>query len=563
MLPAAPRTPDEQPAELAALRDQLSSFRALLALSTVMTSCENEDEILHLATTAVPSLARARAAAVWLDLDWRTVGPVRRPAGAAALRSQLMALPARGGAVATAGDDWGWAYPLSTLGGTLGFLVVAAGQEPPSHEHFMLGVLAQDTGVALASARSHEWDRAVAEELRRTNLALRRSTDIHARLTAVAAAGGGRAGIATAVHELTGLGVVIEDRHGNLAAWAGTDPPDPYPKPAPAQREQLLRRVRAAGGTLSERGRLIALAAPRDEVLGVIALIDPAGAAGDAEQVALEHGATVLAMELAHLRGLAETDLRRRRDLVENLLSGDTTEHARARAQTLGYDLARPHRVVIVECCARPGSPTTTLDAAFDAVRRAARDLEVGTLVAPRAATVVVLCDAEADWDKLRSAVLGYLSAGTQCRIGVGGTCQTPEDLPRSLHQAELALRVQHSTQSRDQVTDFETLGIYRMLSEVPEQATVEEFVRRWLGPLLDYDQRKDAGLVETLSAYLECGGSYAETSTALSLHRSTLRYRLQRLREVSDLDLKDPDVRFNLQLATRAWGTLRALREP
>ena len=124
-------------------------------------------------------------------------------------------------------------------------------------------------------------------------------------------------------------------------------------------------------------------------------------------------------------------------------------------------------------------------------------------------------------------------------------------------------MRVQHSTQSRDQVTDFETLGIYRMLSEVPEQATVEEFVRRWLGPLLDYDQRKDAALVETLSAYLECGGSYAATSTALSLHRSTLRYRLQRLREVSDLDLKDPDVRFNLQLATRAWGTLRALREP
>jgi DNA-binding PucR family transcriptional regulator len=45
-------------------------------------------------------------------------------------------------------------------------------------------------------------------------------------------------------------------------------------------------------------------------------------------------------------------------------------------------------------------------------------------------------------------------------------------------------------------------------------------------------------------------------------LHRSTLRYRLQRLREVSGHDLTDPDARFNLQLATRAWATLLAIRE-
>ena len=46
-------------------------------------------------------------------------------------------------------------------------------------------------------------------------------------------------------------------------------------------------------------------------------------------------------------------------------------------------------------------------------------------------------------------------------------------------------------------------------------------------------------------------------------LHRSTLRYRLQRLREISGLDLADPDTRFNLQLATRAWATLGAIGDP
>jgi hypothetical protein len=42
-----------------------------------------------------------------------------------------------------------------------------------------------------------------------------------------------------------------------------------------------------------------------------------------------------------------------------------------------------------------------------------------------------------------------------------------------------------------------------------------------------------------------------------------TLKYRLQRIREISGLDLSDPDTRFNFQLATRAWQTLAALRGP
>jgi hypothetical protein len=45
-----------------------------------------------------------------------------------------------------------------------------------------------------------------------------------------------------------------------------------------------------------------------------------------------------------------------------------------------------------------------------------------------------------------------------------------------------------------------------------------------------------------------------------LSTHRNTVKYRLQRIRDISGLDIADPDTRFNLQLATRAGQTLNAL---
>jgi DNA-binding PucR family transcriptional regulator len=121
---------------------------------------------------------------------------------------------------------------------------------------------------------------------------------------------------------------------------------------------------------------------------------------------------------------------------------------------------------------------------------------------------------------------------------------------------------MQHSVRGEDQVTCYEDLGVYRILGEVKDPAAVERFVRQWLGALLDYDARKRSELVPTLCRYLERGGSYDGSAAALSVHRSTLKYRLQRIREISGHDLTDPDTNFNLQLATRAWQTLQSFRD-
>lgn len=60
-----------------------------------------------------------------------------------------------------------------------------------------------------------------------------------------------------------------------------------------------------------------------------------------------------------------------------------------------------------------------------------------------------------------------------------------------------------------------------------------------------------------TLSDYLECGGNYDESAAALHIHRSTVRYRLARIAELTGYDLRSVDTRFNLHAATRAWRFL------
>jgi len=157
----------------------------------------------------------------------------------------------------------------------------------------------------------------------------------------VAATGGSAPEIAVALHELTGLVVVVEDRFGNLLGWAGGQEPKPRQR-SPRDRTELLNRIRRGGSPMRERDRILALAQPRDEVLGVLALVDSQRRAGRFELFALEYAAMVLAVDLAHQRSLAETELRLRGDLVDDLLTGADEPSALARSTALGHD--RAHR---------------------------------------------------------------------------------------------------------------------------------------------------------------------------------------------------------------------------
>jgi DNA-binding PucR family transcriptional regulator len=81
------------------------------------------------------------------------------------------------------------------------------------------------------------------------------------------------------------------------------------------------------------------------------------------------------------------------------------------------------------------------------------------------------------------------------------------------------------------------------------------------LGTLLDYDKRHRSELLATLAQYFDSGCSIDQAAAVLSIHRSTLKYRLKRVRELLGQDLYDGSTRLDLHLATRVWLTLESLR--
>lgn len=553
---AGTERPDSRP--LAALDPH-----GLLVLSHALFTCAEQSEIVRLAMGHVSALGPYRAEAGYLatgDGLFRVPGS---NAGAPTVDdARMKELDETDGSVFLPERSWNWAFGLRGAGGLLGYIVISSHSGPDEQGRFLLSTLVELTSAALALVASRaayhrntgelsrlgtERDTALQKlDTMRSKLHLQKT--VHEALARVAAQGGGEDAITQALYELTGLSALIEDRFGNLRSWAGPDQPDPYPVRSVAHQEGMLRQVAREAGPVRVKDRLITLARPRGELLGVLALEDPEATADEQTMFALDHAQRSLAQELMHMRELTEVELRLRRQLIDDLLEGTDETNAYARAEAIGHDLQRTHYVVVVHW------PGNTPDDSFTrAVERATATTATRPLITRRGDRVVLLTEARPDDDAVHAA-LAHELVKPNGAIGVSTRCDSPDGVPRCYQEALRALDVRQNSRQPSGTTFFDDLGLYRILGPGNDLQELEGFVREWLGQLIDYDAGHDTELVETLSRYFDCGGNYDDTAAALTVHRSTLRYRLQRIREISDHDLADVDTRLNLQVATRVW---------
>ena len=543
---------------------ELSSVNAVVVLSLILSQSNSPRQVVHLATTAAPSIVRCQLVTVWHPTDSGDYYE-RAPAG---VDTQLAEMSPAGGTVTIEDYRFGWAYPLtSPTDGSRLFFVVAGDVDPNDEQRFLLTVLAQLCGTVITKAELFATERATAEEMAGLNSRLESTVstltkvmDTHRQLNEVAASDRGEAGIAEVLHRLCGLPVVIQDAHGNVRASAGPVGDAVNDKESPEARKELIRVLANLRQAVYRRNAWLVLATPHIDVRGVIALIDPQRRATEGDLAALEYAATVLSMELARLRSIAEIELRTHRDFAEELLAGAEETAVKATAHALGYDAQRPHRAIIVTGARRARIADTFLRT----VNRQVRAFDVASLVVGRSDCVIVMAHRDIAWAELAAAIDAELGKET-CRLAVGSRYPNIWEIHHSYREAQFVTDLSGSISSNftDPVMAFEELGIYRILSSVSNLTEVERFMKEKLGALIEYDNDHRSALVLTLARYFDCGCKYDETAERMMIHRSTLKYRLQRIRELTGYNLTDGSTRFDLHLATRIWLTLEALSGP
>jgi sugar diacid utilization regulator len=160
---------------------------------------------------------------------------------------------------------------------------------------------------------------------------------------------------------------------------------------------------------------------------------------------------------------------------------------------------------------------------------------------------------ADAILGEMQAALAGYTFA-----LGRSRVTADPADLPRAASEALLAVNVAEGSADGSALA-FEQTGAYRLLlsamSENPSE--LQRFYAETVEPLVAYDEQYETDLLLTLETFLEADGNVAGTAQRLFTHRHTIYYRLERVRELSGLDVSSSDGREKLSLGLKSMRVL------
>ena len=401
------------------------------------------------------------------------------------------------------------------------------------------------------------------------------SHDIHERFTKLSLEGAGIGSILEVVGSLAGGRAALYSGDGYRVRGAGESSDGMPPRihlPSPLAQAGA-REVRINSGRPARALDVVPVRAGSD-VLGMLAVsVDEKTLDSSGRRRALEHGSTVLALELSKERAAAEVERRLRGDLVEEVLSGglDAVEAERVarQAERLGHRLPQKAWVIVLE----PDDDKTEaalgargeldrLDAALSGLIRSRLP---GTLTLVRSASAVFLVPDEvasdlATVEKLAGQVLAaaapVMKPGS-ASVGIGNLANGVSELARSHVEARQALRLTRRAGGRGRVASYRSLGAFRLLLEVQSPDALRRFVNELLGTLLQYAQSRDTPLLETLEALAASRWVRRAAARQLGIHINSMSYRVERIQTLTGLQLDEPETRVAISIALRAKAML------
>lgn len=373
--------------------------------------------------------------------------------------------------------------------------------------------------------------------------------------------------------------VVLLDSGFGLRAEAGGRPGPASVSWAPPEGgiELLLRTLRASKrplrvpsvpGSVLEHGCLATPIAVGESTLGYLLVLDETGdeEPDDVDLLIVSYAATLFALTLAHERTSTELGMRYQGAIVDALVAGHflDSDDARRKAVSVGLTDSRPYRIGVIKAGPPAGGgfplPRSTSEAVVGQLSASA----LGVIAVARGPEIVVLLPEEFDGsangvprpgqtDPLRGFVELWRScAAEHLSCGISEPISAPEHAPHAFRQAEQAIDLGIRLGRGGKVIAYDELGIYRLLLRIGEMPELWQFADDVLGAVLRYDSAHKLDLAHTLSVYLGQHGSLKQAARTLRVHANTVAYRIQRIEQLTKLDLGDSDDRLLAHVAVK-----------
>ena len=325
-------------------------------------------------------------------------------------------------------------------------------------------------------------------------------------------------------------------------------------------------RLLAKASERSEESALVPTSLERAEcpihasgrALGNLLVATPRGRRQALDALYTRQAAEVCAVDMLQQLARQETEERLGADLVEQLLDTQSDTGAlAARLSRLGYPLASGKRHVALALWQESDVPEHHEAIARDLVA-AMHHANAHVLRVVYRTYTLFLCAAEVSTTD--RGLRGWLSAvaGQPCCLGVSRLTTELAGLRQAVRQAIDAADLGRRLRDHLGPHYYDDLGLYRLLAGLRGPANeyahseVERFFDETLGALVCYDRDHGTEFTHTLAVFFAENANTTQAAKSLYVHRNTLIYRLQRIMEITGLDVNDPEARLALQVALK-----------
>jgi len=438
--------------------------------------------------------------------------------------------------------------PLILGGNVIGVLYAANRSERPFDRDnvSLLVSLAAHAAIALDNARLLSETSAALDELNTASTQLhehtkgiQRASDAHDRFTQLVLRGGDVNDVVASVSEVLRCALWVLDTDDRiLATTAGTS--DDLSIDIPA----LTGAARTAGRAVRREDWWAVCVMAGPEALGTL-LLHSDHALNEYDQRTFERAALVTALLLLLRRSVAETESRVKGELLDDLLDEPLRDVANLheRARRLGADLHARHTVVVARSASGDRSRMVAAASFLAGQLKGLATERMGALV-----LLLPLDNPSEAARRVCTELAGALSAPVTA--GASAAIDRPEQVPAALREARRCLETLEALGRDGESASAAELGFLGVL--LGDRRDVIPFVRRTIGPVLDYDEEHGTELVHTLEAYFSNDRHLARTREALHIHVNTVTQRLERISALLDDGWQQHDRSLEVQIALR-----------
>ncbi len=418
--------------------------------------------------------------------------------------------------------------------------------------------------------------KAVNEQIAEANITLtQRALDINRRLTQLVLDNGDLQDLAGTMAGLIGQSISIENERFEILAShnvADVDEARRYTLSEGRTNPQLL-------ATLDERGtlqeiratlrpvhlpqipevglemeRILAPIVVHGEIYGYMWIIADDRPLEDLDHMAIESGATIAALMLLYQEAAQNAEASLKGGLISQLIQGDSSGNAGHDAalidQAMRYNVNMNQSFSLLTVEMRDGG-AELLARLYRRLNRLASSGGWAMVAGQFAGQIVVLCPVHSA-QQLAGQIHTHAADDPMMgslRIAISGTAKGTRGAQTAYQQCQDALFIVRKLRLENDTVAFADLGYLHTLYKAGAPALETNPHVPMLRLLL---QEQGADLFHTLETYVDEGGNGVQTAERLMIHRSTLNYRLARIAEIGGIELSDPGIRINLQVAIK-----------